>query len=72
LDRLDAMAALVAAVETGSLSAAGRKLDMPLSTVSRKISELESHLGTRLLVRNTRNHADGERQRLPRRVSAHS
>ena len=55
MDRLDAMAALVAAVETGSLSAAGRKLDMPLSTVSRKISELESHLGTRLLVRNTRN-----------------
>jgi DNA-binding transcriptional LysR family regulator len=55
LDRLDAMTALVAAVETGSLSGAGRKLDMPLSTVSRKISELERHLGTRLLVRNTRN-----------------
>src|ERR1700744_346721 len=49
------MAALVAAVEAGSLSAAGRKLDMPLSTISRKISELENHLGTRLLVRNTRS-----------------
>lgn len=54
MDRLDAMAIFVAAVETGSLSAAGRKLGAPLPTVSRKISDLESHLNTRLLIRSTR------------------
>ena len=48
------MAVLLAVVEAGSLSAAGRKLGMPLATVSRKISELESHIKTRLLSRSTR------------------
>src|SRR5260370_24144187 len=46
------MAMLVAAV--GSLSAVGRKMNVPLPTVSRKIADLESHLGTRLLIRSTR------------------
>ncbi len=55
MDRLEAMTLLVAAVEAGSLSAAGRKLGAPLPTVSRKISELEAHLGTRLLTRSTRS-----------------
>jgi DNA-binding transcriptional LysR family regulator len=55
MDRLEAMSLLVAAVETGSLSAAGRKQGAPLPTVSRKISELEAHLGTRLLTRSTRS-----------------
>jgi DNA-binding transcriptional LysR family regulator len=54
MDRLEAMSVLVAAVETGSLSAAGRKLGMPLPTVSRKLSDLEAHLRTRLLNRTTR------------------
>ncbi|HEX4410208.1 MAG TPA: LysR family transcriptional regulator [Xanthobacteraceae bacterium] len=54
MDRLEAMSVLVAAAETGSLSAAGRKLGMPLPTVSRKVSELEVHLKTRLLIRSTR------------------
>ncbi|MEO8463941.1 MAG: LysR family transcriptional regulator [Gammaproteobacteria bacterium] len=54
MDRLDAMAVFAAAVETRSLSAAGRKLGMPLATVSRKLSELEAHLKTRLLLRSTR------------------
>jgi len=54
MDRLEAMSVLLAAVETGSLSAAGRKLEMPLPTVSRKVSELEAHIGTRLLHRSTR------------------
>jgi DNA-binding transcriptional LysR family regulator len=54
MDRLDAMAILVASVEEGSFSAAGRKLGMPLPTVSRKVAELEAHLKTRLLVRSTR------------------
>ena len=54
MDRLDAMTVFVAAVDEGSLSAAGRRLQMPLATVSRKLAELESHLGTRLVTRSTR------------------
>ena len=54
MDRLEAMSLLVAVAEAGSLSAAGRKLGVPLPTVSRKISDLESHLNTRLLTRSTR------------------
>jgi len=54
MDRLEAMALLVAAVEAGSLSAAARRLRVPLATVSRKVSDLESRLRTRLLVRSTR------------------
>lgn len=54
MDRLDAMAVFVAAAEKGSLSAAARHLSMPLPTVSRKVSELESHLGSRLFLRTTR------------------
>jgi DNA-binding transcriptional LysR family regulator len=54
VDRLEAMAILVAAAEAGSLSAAGRRLGMPLATVSRKVSELEAHLQTRLLNRSSR------------------
>jgi DNA-binding transcriptional LysR family regulator len=54
MDRLEAMAILLLTVDKGSFSAAARELRMPLPTVSRKISELESHLGTKLLVRTTR------------------
>ena len=54
MDRLEAMSVLIATVETGSLSAAGRRLGMPLPSVSRKISELEAGLDARLLVRSTR------------------
>jgi DNA-binding transcriptional LysR family regulator len=48
------MSILLLALEKGSLSAAARQLRMPLPTVSRKVSELEKHLGARLLVRTTR------------------
>lgn len=54
MDRLDAMTVFVTAVEQGSLSAAGRKLGMPLATVSRKLTDLEAHLRARLLHRSTR------------------
>jgi DNA-binding transcriptional LysR family regulator len=54
MDRIDAMSTLLAAVEAGSLSAASRKLGMPLATVSRKVSELEAHLRTRLVNRTSR------------------
>jgi DNA-binding transcriptional LysR family regulator len=55
MDRFDAMATLIAAVDGGSLSAASRALGMPLATVSRKVSELEAHLRTQLVVRTSRN-----------------
>lgn len=54
MDRLEAMSVFMSVVEEGSLSAAGRKLDMPLATVSRKLSDLETHLKARLLNRSTR------------------
>ena len=54
MDRLESMAILVSVVEAGSLSAASRRLNMPLPTLSRKLSELETHLKTRLLNRSTR------------------
>jgi DNA-binding transcriptional LysR family regulator len=55
MDRVEAMSILHAVVEAGSLSGAGRRLGIPLSTVSRKVSDLETHLGTQLLVRSTRS-----------------
>src|SRR6478736_2440784 len=48
------MAMLVTVTETGSLSAAGRALKVPLATLSRRISDLEALLGARLLIRTTR------------------
>ncbi|MBZ9680144.1 LysR family transcriptional regulator [Mesorhizobium sp. B2-3-14] len=54
MDRLEAMSLFVAAAEGGSLSAAARHSDVPLATVSRKVSELERYLKTRLLNRSTR------------------
>ena len=54
MDRLEAMTILAAAADTGSLSAAGRHLRIPLATVSRRVSELEAHLNVRLLHRGNR------------------
>lgn len=54
MDRFDALRTLLAAVDGGSLSAASRALRVPLPTVSRKVSDLEAHLGTRLLMRTSR------------------
>jgi DNA-binding transcriptional LysR family regulator len=53
-DRLESMSILIAVVDAGSFSAAARQLKIPLATVSRKVAELESYLGTRLLKRSTR------------------
>jgi DNA-binding transcriptional LysR family regulator len=54
MNRLDAMSIFIAVADAGSLTAAARRLAMPLATVSRKVAELESHLNTRLLHRTTR------------------
>lgn len=55
MDRLDAMRVILAVVDAGSLSAGARKLGAPLPSVSRKMAELERHLGTTLLIRTSRN-----------------
>lgn len=57
MDRFDAMTVLLVVVQEGNLSAAGRKLGVPLTTVSRKITDLEAHLGARLLQRSNRSAA---------------
>src|SRR4051794_29071882 len=54
MDRIEAMTVFAAAADEGSLSAAGRRLGMPLASVSRKLADLEAHLGTRLMTRTTR------------------
>lgn len=54
MNRLEAMSTLLAAVDAGSLSAASRKLGVPLATISRRVSDLEAVLRTTLLVRSSR------------------
>lgn len=54
MDRLRAMSVVLAVADGGSLSAAARKLGMPLPTVSRQVSELEAILAARLFNRSTR------------------
>lgn len=54
MDRLDAMTVLLAAVDSGSLSKASRKLRLPLATVSRKVAELEAYLNATLVIRSAK------------------
>lgn len=54
MDRFEAMSMLLEVVGKGNLSAAGRSLKIPLPTLSRRITELETLLGTKLLTRTTR------------------
>ncbi|QIO35753.1 LysR family transcriptional regulator [Bradyrhizobium sp. 1(2017)] len=54
MDRLEGMSIVLAVAEAGSLSAAARRHKMPLATVSRKVSELEAHLRTKLFNRSSR------------------
>jgi len=51
---LDAIAVFVRVVETGSFSAAARRLSMPKATVSAKVARLERRLGLSLIQRTTR------------------
>lgn len=48
------LAAFAAVAETGSFTAAARKLERDASIVSRRVSQLEDQLGVRLLSRTTR------------------
>jgi DNA-binding transcriptional LysR family regulator len=54
MDRLDSLESFVAVVEAGQFSAAAERLGIGKSVVSRRVSELEEHLGARLLQRTTR------------------
>lgn len=54
MDKLEAMSMLVASVEEGSLSAAARKLRIPVTTLTRNVNDLEELVGAKLLVRTTR------------------
>jgi DNA-binding transcriptional LysR family regulator len=54
MDRLEAMSIIVAVNETGSFSAASRRLKVPIASVSRKVSELETRLKAELFQRSSR------------------
>ncbi|WP_324769017.1 LysR family transcriptional regulator [Pokkaliibacter plantistimulans] len=55
LDSFSAIPVFVAVVESGSFSAAGQRLGITKSAVSKRISQLEETLGARLLQRTTRS-----------------
>jgi DNA-binding transcriptional LysR family regulator len=54
MDRLESMSIFLTVAEAGSLSAGARRLNTPLTTVSRKISDLEHYLKVQLLTRSSR------------------
>jgi DNA-binding transcriptional LysR family regulator len=54
MDRIDAMKVFVAALDEGSLAAAGRKLGRSPAAVSRAVTFLEDRVGVQLLHRTTR------------------
>src|SRR3984885_874440 len=54
MDRVELMSIAVSIADAGSLSAASRKLRMPVPTVSRKLSELEARVKTQLFNRSSR------------------
>lgn len=55
LNNLPAMVAFAAAVDRGSLTAAGKSLGRSKAAISRQIAELEERLGVQLLQRTTRS-----------------
>ncbi|QET04523.1 LysR family transcriptional regulator [Cupriavidus pauculus] len=55
MDRIDTMRVFVRIVERGSFTAAAQDLDLPRSTVTDAIKQLEARLGVRLLQRTTRH-----------------
>jgi DNA-binding transcriptional LysR family regulator len=54
MDRLEAMSVIIAVTETGSFSAASRRLGTPVATVSRNVADLEARLKAELFQRSSR------------------
>ena len=54
MDRFESMSVIVTVAEAGSLSAASRKLGVPVPTVSRRLADLEAHLNVQLFQRSSR------------------
>jgi DNA-binding transcriptional LysR family regulator len=54
MDRLQSMTIVLEVAQAGSLSAAARNLRMPLASLSRKVSDLEAHLGAQIFTRTSR------------------
>ena len=54
MNRLENMETFVRVVEAGSISAAAERLGVAKSAVSRRLKELETHLGVELFHRTTR------------------
>ncbi|MGB8839707.1 MAG: LysR family transcriptional regulator [Aliidongia sp.] len=54
MDRLAAMEAFVLVVDSGSFSAAARRLNVGQSSISKTVAQLEDRLAVKLLVRSTR------------------
>jgi len=54
MDRFQSLLAFAKVVEAGSFAGAGKRLDRSVSAISRQVTELEAHLGARLLNRTTR------------------
>jgi DNA-binding transcriptional LysR family regulator len=52
---LNSLAMFAKVAEAGTFSEAARRLKLPVSTVSRRIAELEDQLGVRLIERSTRS-----------------
>ncbi|MBZ0215788.1 MAG: LysR family transcriptional regulator, partial [Fimbriimonadaceae bacterium] len=56
MDQLKSMRTFVSVCDRDGFSAAGKALGISKAVVSKRISELENHLGCRLLQRTTRRH----------------
>lgn len=54
MDHFAHMQVFVAVVEAGSITAAAERLDVAKSAISRRLTELETHLGVSLIQRTTR------------------
>ncbi|RXE36807.1 LysR family transcriptional regulator, partial [Xanthomonas perforans] len=54
MDRFDAMRLFVRIVERRSFTAAANDMEIPRSTATKVIAEMEARLGVRLLQRTTR------------------
>src|SRR5210317_886079 len=55
MDRFENMSTFIRVVETGSISGAADRLGVAKSAVSRRLKELEAHLGVELFHRTTRS-----------------